>query len=106
MLTIVESPLFQSQWSDYWTEKEKDEFFAHIAFNPEAGDVVPRSGGVRKIRGSRPGMGKRGGSRVIYFNRTANGEVWLMLTYGKSVRDNISSDVLRQLKQELENAAD
>ncbi len=51
-------------------------------------------------------MGKRGGSRVIYFNRTANGEVWLMLIYGKSVRDNISSDVLRQLKKELENAAD
>jgi len=106
MLTIVESPLFQSQWSDYWSEKEKDDFFEHIAFNPEAGDVVPKSGGVRKIRWSRPGMSKRSGSSVIYFNRRANGEVWLMLIYGKSVRDNISADVLKQLKQELENATD
>jgi hypothetical protein len=106
MLTIVESPIFQSQWSDYWSEKEKDEFFVHIALNPEAGDVVPKSGGVRKIRWSRPGVGKRGGTRVIYFNRLANGEVWLMLIYGKSVRDNISADVLKQLKQELENATD
>ncbi len=40
MLTIVESPIFQSQWSDYWSDKEKDEFFEHIALNPEAGDVL------------------------------------------------------------------
>ena len=75
----VESTLFQSQGSDYWTEKEKDEFFAHIAFNPEAGDVVPKSGGVRKIRWSRPGMGKRSGSRVIYFNHVMQQpKIWLI----------------------------
>jgi hypothetical protein len=50
MLTVVESPIFQSQWSDYWAEDDKDEFIAHISLNPEAGDVVPKSGGVRKIR--------------------------------------------------------
>jgi hypothetical protein len=106
MLTVVESPIFQSQWSDYWAEDDKDEFIAHISLNPEAGDVVPKSGGVRKIRWSRPGMGKRGGARVVYFNRLANGQVWLITIYGKSARDNISADLLKQFKQELENAID
>jgi hypothetical protein len=51
-------------------------------------------------------MGKRGGARVVYFNRLANGQVWLITIYGKSARDNISADLLKQFKQELENAID
>ena len=49
-------------------------------------------------------MGKRGGVRVIYFNRLANGEVWLLLIYAKNVQDNISGHVLRQIEEEIENA--
>jgi hypothetical protein len=51
-------------------------------------------------------MGKRGGARVVYFNRLANGQVWLITIYGKSARDTISADMLKQFKQELENAID
>jgi hypothetical protein len=46
-----------------------------LAVNPEAGDVEPKSGGIRKIRWVSGGKGKRGGVRVIYFNRLANGEI-------------------------------
>jgi hypothetical protein len=42
--------------------------------------------------------------RVIYFNRLANGEIWLLLVYGKSMRENIPTHVLRQIKKEIENA--
>jgi hypothetical protein len=48
---------------------ERLEFVGWIAANPLAGDVIPGSGGCRKVRWSRSGMGKRGGVRVIYFNR-------------------------------------
>lgn len=65
LLTVVESPLFTKYWSDYWTEEEHGEFMAHIAGHPEAGDVVPRSGGCRKIRWGAGGKGKSGGVRVI-----------------------------------------
>ena len=66
--------------------------------------MVPGSGGLRKVRWEAAGRGKRGGVRVIYFNRLANGEIWLLLVYGKSVRENIPAHVLRQIKKEIENA--
>lgn len=106
MLTIVETPTFQRLWPDYWSEEERGEFATWLALTPDAGDVVPGSGGVRKVRWSRKGTGKRGGVRVVYFNRLANGEIWLLLIYSKSVQDNIPAAVLRILKQEIENADD
>ncbi len=106
MLTIVETPTFQRLWPDYWTEDERGEFATWLALTPDAGDVVPGSGGVRKVRWSRKGSGKRGGVRVVYFNRLASGEIWLLLMYAKSARDNIPAEVLRELKQEIENAND
>ena len=48
-------------------------------------------------------MGKRGGVRVIYFNRLANGEVWLLLVYAKNVQDNIPGNVLKQIREEIED---
>jgi hypothetical protein len=71
--------------------------------NPEAGDVIPGSDGCRKVRWIRSGMGKRGGVRVIYFNRLNEGMLWLLLIYGKSVRDNISTHVLRAIRDELDH---
>ena len=106
MLTIVETPTFQRLWPDYWTEDERGEFATWLALTPDAGDVVPGSGGVRKVRWSRKGSGKRGGVRVVYFNRLASGEIWLLLMYAKSARDSIPVEVLRELKQEIENAND
>jgi hypothetical protein len=50
-----------------WHEDERNAFVDYIARNPEAGDIIPDSGGVRKVRWSRAGTGKRGGVRVIYF---------------------------------------
>lgn len=102
MLTVIETPLFTSLWSDYWLEDERGDFASWLAENPEAGDVVPKSGGVRKVRWSRKGMGKRGGVRVIYYNRLANGEIWLLLIYAKNKSENIPAHVLKAIKEELE----
>ncbi|MDD5393135.1 MAG: type II toxin-antitoxin system RelE/ParE family toxin [Thiothrix sp.] len=102
MLTVIETPLFTSLWPDYWSEDERGAFASWLAENPEEGDVVPKSGGVRKIRWSRKGMGKRGGVRVIYYNRLANGEIWLLLIYAKNKNENIPAHVLRAIKEELE----
>lgn len=102
MLTVIETPLFTSLWSDYWSEDERGEFASWLAENPETGDVVPKSGGVRKIRWSRKGTGKRGGVRVIYYNRLANGEIWLLLIYAKNKHENIPAHVLKAIKEELE----
>ena len=68
MRTIAETPLFQKAAAEIWSEGERFEFINWLALNPDAGDVVPGSGGCRKIRWSRAGMGKRGGARAIYLH--------------------------------------
>ncbi|MFZ5464159.1 MAG: transcriptional regulator [Pseudomonadota bacterium] len=103
MFTVVETPTFVRLAADYWNDEDRSSFITFIASNPDAGDVVPGSGGLRKVRWGRAGQGKRGGVRVIYYNRLANGEIWLLLIYGKSVKGNIPSHVLRQIKEEIEN---
>ncbi len=103
MYTVIETPTFSRLAADYWTEDERNIFISYIAANPEAGDVVPGSGGVRKVRWGYAGHGKRGGVRVIYFNRLSHGEIWLLLIYGKSATENIPSHVLRQIKEDIEN---
>jgi hypothetical protein len=75
MLTVVETPLFQRQWPLYWSEEERAEFAVFLAAEPEAGVVVPDSGGVRKVRWKRQGTGKSGGVRVIYFVKNQEEEV-------------------------------
>jgi len=57
-LTIIESPVFTKSWPDCWTEEERGQFAAFVAMNPEAGSVIPGSGGCRKLRWSRAGMGR------------------------------------------------
>ena len=72
----------------------------------KAGDVVRKSGGVRKLRWTRAGSAKSGGVRVVYFNRRANGEIWLLLMYAKAELDSIAGEVLREMKDEIEKALD
>lgn len=67
MHTVAETPIFQKYAKEIWSEDERMAFIEWIAANPCAGDVIPGSGGCRKVRWSRSGMGKRGGARVIYF---------------------------------------
>lgn len=103
MLTVVETEFSSRLVSDYWDESDREAFAAYLACNPDAGEVIPRSGGLRKLRWSRPGVGKRGGVRVVYYNRMANGQIWLLLIYAKSADDNIPAHVLRKLREALED---
>jgi hypothetical protein len=103
MLTVVETTLFQRQWPHYWTEEERGEFASYIAEHPDSGDVIPESGGIRKVRWRRAGTGKSGGVRVIYFTRNAEGEVVLLTLYAKSKTDNITGPVLKEIRHALED---
>ena len=103
MFTVVETAMFQKQWPIYWTEDERGAFAAYIAESPTAGDVVPGSGGIRKVRWRRSGTGKSGGVRVIYFTRTTEQEVVLLLMYAKAKTDNITGPKLKEIRRVLEN---
>lgn len=102
MLTVVETLLFQRQWPLYWTEEERGEFASFIAERPTAGDVVPESGGIRKVRWRRAGSGKSGGVRVIYFTRIVESEVVLLTLYAKAKMDNLTGAKLKEIRRALE----
>lgn len=104
MLTIIESPLFAKLWPDYWSAEERDQFVVFMAANPEIGDVIPASGGCRKVRWRRDGAGKRGGVRVIYTLRLLSGAVVLLTIYGKNVKENIPAHILQRIVEELGHA--
>lgn len=61
-----------------------------IAENPDAGDVIPGADGARKVRWVRPGMGKRGGARIIYFHLVDDEVVLLVMVYAKAERENVT----------------
>jgi len=71
--------------------------------DPESRPVIPRTGGVRKLRWAAPGRGKRGGYRIIYYVRRAHGVIWMLTMYLKNVAENIPAHVLRQIAKEVED---
>ena len=90
--------MFIGAASEIWTDAERISFINWLASNPDAGDVIPGSGGCRKLRWSRAGMGKRGGARVIHYNRLESGEIWLLMVYVKAKFDNLPTSFLNQLR--------
>ena len=103
MYTVIETPTFTEDAKALWSEEDRGAFCAWLAANPEAGDVIPGSGGCRKVRWRRPGTGKSGGVRVIYFTRLKNDELWLLVIYAKSVRGNIPAHLLKSIREEINN---
>ncbi len=101
-MTFVETKLFTELVLDYLSDDEYAAMQQFLVVNPEAGDVIPASGGVRKLRWGVAGRGKRGGLRVIYFLRRRNDEVWMLTLYAKNVADNIPAKVLKKIKEAID----
>jgi len=101
--TVTETPIFLRYANEVWSETERLEFINWIAANPNAGDVIPGSGGCRKVRWAASGRGKRGGARVIYFLEHEH-TVWLLIVYTKAKFDNLPTEFLAELKRGVEDA--
>jgi len=103
MTEFIESPIFSNHIYDYLSEEEYSALQQFLAWNPDAGDVVKGSGGVRKVRWARQGSGKSSGVRVLYFAKSAAGQIYLLVIYAKSVRDSIPGQTLKKIKEAMEN---
>ena len=91
-ITVAETPLFIRQALDVWDDLEREAFIEFIAQNPREGDLIPETGGVRKIRWIRPGSGKRGGARVIYFYHSGDRPLYLLMVYAKTRQENLTAE--------------
>lgn len=87
---------------ELFTDDEFQEFQTYLLNHYEDGDVISHSGGCRKIRWSRKGMGKRGGVRVIYYARTISGRIYLLLVYPKNSQSDLTHDQKSQLRMVID----
>jgi hypothetical protein len=94
-ITVAETPLFVRQAEDVWSDDEREAFVNFIAKNPQAGDLIPETGGVRKIRWALAGTGKRGGARVIYFYHDADRPLYLLMVYAKARQEDLTPEERR-----------
>jgi len=102
MLSFIETKLFTKLVNEHLSDEEYARLQELLIRDPETGDLIPGSGGVRKVRWGVKGRGKRGGIRVIYYARTRQGQIWMLTLYAKNVAETIPAHVLRQIKEEID----
>lgn len=102
-MEFIEASIFSKYVYTYLSEEEFLGLQVFLSQYPEAGKLVPGSGGVRKLRWKMMGSGKQGGVRVIYYYKKNLDEIWLLTIYSKSELDNIPAHILRQISEEIKN---
>ena len=90
MQTVAETPTFSRQADKLFSDEEKSELISFLAKNPLAGDVVPGTGGVRKLRFGASGRGTRGGARIIYYYLDERLPLYALLAYAKPDRIDLT----------------
>lgn len=86
MFTFIETLTFEKILPLYLADDENAELQQFMVVNPEAGSVIPGSGGIRKLRWKRKGIGKRSGVRIIYYIRYSPNEFWMLAIYARLLK--------------------
>lgn len=105
---FIELPPFERHRQDYLNDENFRAFQKMLMDNPEAGDVIEGSGGLRKLRyaDEKRGKGKRGGLRVIYFWWQSGKQFWLFTVYNKDEMDDLTAAQRKILKELLKQELD
>ncbi len=98
MQTVVETQSFLRRAEKFLSKAEREELVLFLAFNPESGDVIEGTGGVRKVRFAAKGKGKSGGVRVIYYYMDGDAPLYALLVYGKNEQANLTADQKKAVK--------
>jgi hypothetical protein len=97
-MRFIETRIFTKQIVELLPEDAYRLLQAELAANPEAGDMIPGGGGIRKYRFALPGMGKRGGGRLIYYWQNEVGVIFMLLAYAKGRQENLTTEQLAELR--------
>jgi hypothetical protein len=98
-MAVVETKEFLKQAKPLMSDSEPAGAVAFVGANPEAGEIIPETGGVRKIRWALEGMGKRGGARVIYYYHNERLPVFLLSAYAKSRKASLNKAERNAMKR-------
>ena len=98
-MTVVETARFLKDAKPLMSDSEREELVTFVGANPEAGEIIPETGGVRKIRRALAGRGKRGGARVIYYYHNEGLPLFLLAVYGKNEKANLSQAERNAMKR-------
>src|SRR4051812_41564636 len=98
-VSVVETPEFPSAARKILDDEERALLVDYLAYNPAAGDLIPATGGVRKLRWGLEGRGKRGGARVIYFHHDAGMPLFALTAFAKNERADLSQQDRNDFRQ-------
>jgi hypothetical protein len=98
-ISVVETPEFLSATRKLMTDHERALLVDYLAYNPASGDLIPGTGGVRKLRWGLEGRGKRGGARVVYFHHDAGMPLFALTAYAKNERADLSQQDRNDFRQ-------
>lgn len=103
-MEFIETPTFTRLVTALLTDDEYRQVQNALAADPHRGDLIPGGGGIRKLRHALPGRGKSGGTRVIYYCVDRHDQIYMLLVYPKSKKDNLTdreTALLRDWVKEL-----
>ncbi len=98
-ISVVETPEFLSATRKLMTDEERALLVDYLAYNPTSGDLIPGTGGVRKLRWGLEERGKRGGARVVYFHHDAGMPLFALTAYAKNERADLSQQDRNDFRQ-------
>ena len=112
LITIAEVPEFVRRAARLLSAEERTALLVYLAANPRAGDLIPGTGGVRKLRWARGGRGKSAGVRAIYYFHSEAMPLYLLTVFGKNERADLTAaernelaDLARMLKATMRSAS-
>lgn len=103
-MEFIEAPVFSRYLREYLDDEGYRELQNHLAREPNLGDVMPGTGGFRKVRWAdkRRGKGRRGGLRVVYYHFPAEHQIWLLSVYGKDEAADLTATEKKTLKAAID----
>jgi hypothetical protein len=96
---FIRTSVFEKSWQEAGlSEEDILGLELELSANPEAGDVIPGTGGIRKLRYALPNQGKRGGLRIIYIDFVIHEKIYLLAAYAKNEKVNLTPAECKKLK--------
>ena len=100
-MVFYETQVFTEQITELLDDESYRELQNVLIRDPETGDLIPRTRGLRKVRWKAPGRGKRGGLRIIYYLVTSE-EIFMLYAYAKNEQEDLTADQSKRLRNLVE----